>query len=72
MIHVSQGENLEFVAKMMAEVPKFLRCERSSLVGDVLPLAFWSYSLDLGFEVPPSSVLVLVEFGSVPLVVQFR
>ena len=26
-IHVSQGENLEFVLKMMAEVPKFLRFE---------------------------------------------
>ena len=27
MIHVSQGENLVFVSKMMAEVPKFPRVD---------------------------------------------
>ena len=39
MIHVSQGENLGSVSKMMAEVPKFLRFERSFLVVCVIPLA---------------------------------
>ena len=39
-IHFSLGENLESVSKLMAEVPKFLRFERSFPVDDVLPLAF--------------------------------
>ena len=39
-IHVSQGETLESVSKMMAGVPRFLRFERSFLVVCVLPLAF--------------------------------